>query len=74
MGCVANSTPDRFTPGKDPAPIIQEAGWVPGSVWKGAENLAPPPGFDPQTVKPQRVTILTELSRPTKCVGEEIDM
>ena len=29
------------TPGKDPVPIVQEAGWAPGPVWKGAENLAP---------------------------------
>jgi len=28
-----------FTPGKDPVPIVQEAGWAPGSVWTGAENL-----------------------------------
>jgi hypothetical protein len=25
--------PDRFTPGKDPVPIVQEAGWAPGPVW-----------------------------------------
>jgi hypothetical protein len=31
-----------FTPGKDPVPIVQEAGWAPGPVWTGAENLAPP--------------------------------
>jgi len=30
-----------FTLGKDPVPIVQEAGWAPGPVWKGAENLAP---------------------------------
>ena len=30
-----------FTPGKDPLPIAQETGWAPGSVWTGAENLAP---------------------------------
>jgi len=30
-----------FTPGKDPVPIVQEAGWTPGLVWTGAENLAP---------------------------------
>jgi hypothetical protein len=29
-----------FTPGRDPVPIVQEAGWVPGSVWTRAENLA----------------------------------
>jgi hypothetical protein len=30
-----------FTPGKDPVPIVQEAGWAPEPVWAGAENLAP---------------------------------
>jgi len=30
-----------FTSGKDPVPIVQEAGWAPGLVWTGAENLAP---------------------------------
>jgi len=29
-----------FTPRKDPVPIVQEAGWAPGPVWTGAENLA----------------------------------
>ena len=29
------------TPGKDPVPIVQEAGWAPGPVWTGAENLVP---------------------------------
>ena len=32
--------PGRFTPLKDPVPIVQEAGWAPGPVWTGAENLA----------------------------------
>ena len=30
-----------FTYGNDPVPIVQEAGWAPGTVWTGAENLAP---------------------------------
>ena len=30
----------RFTFGKDPVPIVQEAGWAKGSVWTGAGNLA----------------------------------
>jgi hypothetical protein len=29
------------TPGKDTAPIVQEAWWAPGPVWRGAEYLAP---------------------------------
>jgi len=28
-------------PGKDPVPIVYEAGWAPGPVWMGAKNLAP---------------------------------
>ena len=35
------STPrhSRFTPWRDPVPIVQEAGWALGPVWTGAENL-----------------------------------
>jgi hypothetical protein len=34
--------PGHFLPpGKVPVPILQEAGWAPGPVWKGAENLTP---------------------------------
>jgi hypothetical protein len=43
--------PGRFTPRKDPVPIVQEAGWAPGPVWRCAKNLAPT-GFDPRTVQP----------------------
>jgi hypothetical protein len=32
--------PAVFTPGKDPVPIVQEAGWAPWPVWMGVENLA----------------------------------
>ena len=35
-----NWCPCSFTPGKDPVPIAQEAGWAAGQVWTGAENLA----------------------------------
>ena len=39
---MVSSTPrPHFTPGKDPVPILQEAGWAPGPVWTGAENLVP---------------------------------
>jgi len=34
-GWVVSSTHrPHFTPGKDPVPIVQEAGWAPGSVWR----------------------------------------
>jgi len=32
--------PTALTPGKDPVPIVQEAGWAQGLVWTGADNLA----------------------------------
>jgi len=28
-----------FTPGKDPVPIVQEAGWAPEPVWAGVSDL-----------------------------------
>jgi len=31
----------QLTPGKDPVPIVQEAGWASGPVWTGVENLTP---------------------------------
>ena len=34
------SPPGRFTPGKEPVPIVQKAGWAPVPVWTAAENLA----------------------------------
>ena len=37
-------------PVKDPVPIVQEDGWDAGTVWTGAENLAPP-GVDARTVQ-----------------------
>jgi hypothetical protein len=41
-GSGVSVTPQPLsTPGKDPVPIVQEAGWTPGPVWTGAENLAP---------------------------------
>jgi len=37
----STSSPGRFNPGKDPVPIVYEAGWAPGPVWTGVENLVP---------------------------------
>jgi len=51
-----------FTPGEDPVPIVQEAGWNPGPVWTGAENLAPI-GIR-SSVRPARSQSLYRLSYP----------
>jgi hypothetical protein len=38
-GWVVSSTPrPHFALGKDPVPILQEAGWAPGPVWKGGKS------------------------------------
>jgi hypothetical protein len=52
------------TPGKDPVPIVQEAGWAPGSVWTSAENLAPTGILSPARPARSPVAIPTELPAP----------
>jgi hypothetical protein len=37
--------PGRFTPGKDPVFIVQEAGWAPGPDWT-VQKISSPPGFE----------------------------
>jgi hypothetical protein len=38
-GWVVSSTPGpHLTPGKDPVPILQGAGWAPGPVWTGGKS------------------------------------
>ena len=58
-----------FTPGKDPAPIVQETGWAPTPVWTDVENLAPTPEFDPQTVQPV-ASRYTDWANQATCLRE----
>jgi len=51
-----------FTPGKEPVPIVQEAGWAPGPVWTGAE-ISPPTGIRSPD-RPARSQSLYRLSYP----------
>jgi hypothetical protein len=53
-----------FTPGKDPLPFVQEAGWAPGPVWTGAENLAWTGIRSPDRPAHSSVAIPTELPGP----------
>ena len=55
--------PGRFTPGKDPVPIVQEAGWAQRSVWTGEENLASTGIRSPEN--PARSESLYRLSYPS---------
>ena len=38
--------------GKEPVPNVYEAGWAPGTIWTGVENLVLPKGFDLRAVGP----------------------
>jgi len=61
---VVSSRPrPHFTPGKDPVPIVQEAGWAPGPVRTGGKSR---PHRDPIPDRPARssVVIPTELPGP----------
>ena len=59
-GWVVSSTPrPHFIPGKDPVPIVQEAGWVPGPVWTGGKSL---PHRDSIPDRPDRSQSLYRLS------------
>jgi len=55
--------PAASTPGKDPVPIVQEAGWFPGPIWTGGKSR---PHWDSIPDRPARssVGIPTELPGP----------
>jgi len=60
-GWVVSSTlRPHFNPGKEPVPILQEAGWASGPVWTGGKSR---PHRDSIPDRPARssVAILTEL-------------
>jgi len=62
-GWVVSSSPrPHFTPGKDPVPILQEAGWAPGPVWTGGGESRPHPDSIPD--RPARSQSLYRLSYP----------
>jgi len=63
-GWVVSSTPRlHFTPGKDPVPILQEAGWAQGLVWTGGKTR-PHRHSIPDRPACSSVAIPTELPGP----------
>jgi len=63
-GWVVSTTPWlHFTPGKDPVPIVQEAGWTPGLVWNGGKSV--PTRIQSQTVQPIVGCYTDRATRPT---------
>ena len=72
-GCVVSSTLRlHFTPGKDPVPIVQEAGWTLGPVWTGGKSR-PHRYLIPAHPACSSVAIPTELPGPhTDCTTKHI--
>jgi hypothetical protein len=63
MGWGVSVTPrPLFTAGKEPVPVVQGAGWAPGPVWTGAENLTPTEIRSP--ARPSRSQSLYRLRCP----------
>ena len=54
-------------PRKDPVPILQEAGWPPGPVWKGGKSR---PQRDSILDRPARSQSLYRLSYPAHNIKE----
>ena len=59
---VSSTTRPHFTHGKDPVPILQEAGWAPVSVWTSGKSR---PYRDSIPDRPARSQSLYRLSYPT---------
>jgi hypothetical protein len=59
-GGLSAPRPGRFTPGKDPVPIVQEAGWAQGPVRTCAKNIAHTGIRSPE--RPARIQSLYRLS------------
>jgi len=63
-GRMVSSTPrPHLTPGKDPVPILQGAGWAPGPVWTGGKSR---PHRDSIPDCPARSQSLYRLSYPAQ--------
>ena len=61
---MVNVTPRPFfNPGKEPVPVLQEAGWAPGPVWMGGKAS---PHRDSIPDRPARISVAipTELPSP----------
>ena len=68
---VSSTLRPHFTPGKDPVPILQEAGWAAGPVWTGVKSRR---HRDSIPDRPARSQSLYRLSCVCVCVYIHIYM
>ena len=71
-GWVVSSTPrPHFTPGKDPVPILQEAGWAPGPVWTGGKSRSHRDSILDRPIRSQSLYRLSYRAHNSDCVSGE---
>ena len=69
---VVSSTPrPHFTLGKDPVPILHEAGWATGPVWTGGKSRPHPDSILDRQARSQTEIITTNISWGVTAVGAE---
>ena len=66
---VSSTSRPHFTPGKDPVPIVKEAGWAPEPVWTGGKSR--PTGIRSPD-RPACSQSLYRLSYPAHIANERI--
>jgi len=67
---MVSSTPrPHFTSGKDPVPILQEAGWVPGPVWTGGISRPHRDSIPDRSDPSQSLYRLSYLTVMSKIIG-----
>ena len=67
MGGWLTPRPGRFTAGNDPVSVVQETWWGPGSVWTGAENLAPTGIRSPDRLARSKSLYRLSHRNPVRC-------
>jgi len=66
-GWVVSSTPrPRFTSGKDPVPVLQEAGWAPGPIWTGLKSRPHRDSIPDRPARSQSIIYYTEIKEGAK--------
>ena len=60
---VSSTSRPYFTPGRDPVPVLQEAGWAPGPVWTGGKSCSHRDSIPDRPAR-SSVAIPTELPGP----------
>ena len=64
--------PGRFTPGKDPVPIVQEAGWAPGPIWTGGKSRPHRDSIPDRPARSQSLYLLSYLAHENWLWSTEI--